>query len=109
VSKKAKGIMYVESRPSSPDREQEYNTWYNEVHLPELLALDGIVSARRLRPVDGTGPYVALYELEGDDLQAILDNMIANAGQLHMSDALQLDPAPIPRLLETTIEYGPNG
>jgi len=98
--------MYVESRPSSPDREQEYNTWYDEVHLPELLALDGIVSARRLRPVDGTGPYVAIYELEGDDLQGILDNMIANAGQLHLSDALQLAPAPIPRLLETTIECG---
>ncbi len=100
----AKGIMYVESFPSSPEREQEYNTWYNEVHLPQLLALDGIVGARRLCPVDGTGPYVALYELEGDDLQAILDNMIANAGQLNMSDALLLDPAPVPRLLETTFE-----
>ena len=105
----AKGIMYVESRPSSPDREQEYNTWYDEVHIPELLTLDGIVSARRLRPVDGDGPYVAIYELQGEDLQAILDNMIANAGQLHLSDALQLDPAPIPRLLETTTEHGPNG
>jgi hypothetical protein len=102
----AKGIIYVETRPSSPDREQEYNTWYDEVHIPELLALDGIVAARRLRPVDGEGPYVALYELEGDNLQAILDNMIANAGQLHMSDALQLDPAPIPRLLEVTTEHG---
>jgi hypothetical protein len=102
----AKGIMYVESRPSSPEREQEYNAWYDEVHLPELLALDGIVSARRLRPVDGQGPYVAIYELEGEDLQAILDNMIANAGQLHMSDALLLDPAPIPRLLQTTTECG---
>jgi hypothetical protein len=36
-----------------------------------------------------------------------LDNMIANAGQLHMSDALQLDPAPVPRLLEVTTEHGP--
>ncbi len=96
--------MLVESWPSSPEREQEYNTWYDEIHIPELLALDGIVSARRLRPVDGKGPYVAIYELEGDDLQAILDNMIANAGQLHMSGALQLDPAPVPRVLETTIE-----
>ena len=101
----AKGIMLVESRPSSPDREQEYNTWYDHVHIPELLAIDGIVAARRLRPVDGQGPYVAIYELEGDDLQAILDNMIANAGQLHMSDALRLDPAPVPRLLETTIDF----
>ena len=69
------------------------------------MALDGIVSARRLRPVNGDGPYVALYELEGDNLQAILDNMSANAGQLHMSDALQLDPPPVPRLLEVTTEH----
>ena len=100
----AKGLILVESRPSSPDRVQEYNTWYDEIHLPELVALDGIVSARRLRPVDGDGPYFALYEIEGDNLQAVLDNMIANAGKLHMSDALQLDPRPIPRLLATTIE-----
>ncbi|OBI23620.1 MULTISPECIES: DUF4286 family protein [unclassified Mycobacterium] len=98
----AKGIMYVESRPSSPDREDEYNTWYDQIHIPELLTLTGIVAARRFRPVDGNGPYVAIYELEGDDLQAVLDNMIANAGQLTMSDALLLDPAPVPRVLETT-------
>jgi hypothetical protein len=101
----AKGIILVESRPSSPDRDQAYNTWYDEVHLGELVALDGFVSARRLRPVDGDGPYVALYEVEGDNLQAILDNMVANAGQLHMSDALQFDPPPIMRLLEVTTEY----
>ena len=105
----AKGIIYVETRPSSPDREQEYNTWYDEVHLPELVALDGIVSARRLRPVDGEGPYVALYEIEGDNLQAVLDNMVANGGRLQMSDALSLDPRPIPRLLEVTTDYKPAG
>jgi hypothetical protein len=102
----AKGIIYVESRPSSPDREQEYNTWYDEVHLRELVALDGFVSARRLRPVDGDGPYVALYEVAGDNLQAILDTMVANAGSLHMSGALQLDPPPVMRLLQVTTEYG---
>lgn len=102
----AKGIILVESRPSSPDRDQEYNAWYDEVHLGELVALDGFVSARRLRPVDGDGPYVALYEVEGDNLQAILDNMVASAGRLHLSDALQLDPPPIMRLLEVTTEYG---
>ncbi|BBX63495.1 hypothetical protein MSAS_26690 [Mycobacterium saskatchewanense] len=103
----AKGIILVESRPSASERELEYNTWYDDVHLGELVALDGFVSARRLRPVGGDGPYVAIYEVEGDDLQAILDNMLANAGRLHMSDALQLDPPPIMRLLEVTTEYGP--
>lgn len=94
----AKGIIYVETYPSSPDRDQEYNTWYDEVHLPELVAIDGIVSARRLRPVNGEGPYLALYEIEGDDLQAVLQSM--SAAKLTMSSALQLDPPPIPRLLE---------
>lgn len=101
----AKGIIYVESYPSSPDREQEYNTWYDEVHLGELVALPGIVGARRLRPVDGEGPYVALYEVESDDLQAVLRSM--SSAKLTMSSALQLDPPPIPRLLEETIDYRP--
>ncbi|RUP00930.1 MAG: hypothetical protein EKK34_31755 [Mycobacterium sp.] len=99
----AKGIIYVETYPSSPDREQEFNTWYDEVHLPELVALDGIVSARRLRPVNGEGPYVALYEIEGDDLQAVLQGM--GGAKLTMSSALQLDPPPIPRLLEVIAEH----
>ncbi|WP_204079700.1 DUF4286 family protein [Mycobacterium riyadhense] len=103
----AKGIIHVESRPSSPDRDQEYNTWYDEVHIPELVALDGFVSARRLRPVDGDGSYVALYEIEADDLQTVLQNMLDNARNLHMSDALQFDPPPVMRLLEVTSEYHP--
>ncbi|SOJ57292.1 hypothetical protein MSIMFB_04768 [Mycobacterium simulans] len=102
-----KGIIHVETRPSSPDRDQEYNTWYDEVHLPELVALDGFVSARRLRPVDDEGPYVALYEIEADDLQSVLQNMLDNARNLHMSDALQFDPPPVMRLLEVTSEYRP--
>ena len=103
----AKGIILVETFPSSPEREQEYNIWYDEVHLPELVALDGIVSARRLRPVNGEGPYIALYEIEGDDLAAVLQGM--SGAKLTMSSALQLDPPPIPRLLQVLTEYPPKG
>lgn len=101
-----KGVIYVESRPSSPEREAEYNTWYDEIHLPDLLALDGFVSARRLRPVGEDGPYVALYEIEGDDLQAIVANVMASGrrGEIRLSDALMRDPAPIMRLFEVTTE-----
>lgn len=101
-----KGVLVVESRPSSPDRDREYNSWYDGIHLRELLALNGFVGARRLKPVADDGPYVALYELEGDDLQAIVDNMVAcgQRGELHLSDALMLDPPPAMRLLEVTTE-----
>jgi len=31
-----KGIMFVPSQPASPDREDEYNTWYSKTHIPEV-------------------------------------------------------------------------
>lgn len=106
-----KGVLYVESRPSSPDRDGEFNAWYDQVHLRELLALDGFVAARRLKPVAKDGTYVALYEIEGDDLQAIVDNLVARGqrGEIHLSDALLLDPPPIMRLFEVTTERYPSG
>jgi hypothetical protein len=103
----AKGIFYVESRPSSPERDEEYNTWYDTVHLAEVVAVEGIVSARRLKPVNDDGAYVALYEIEADDLQSVVANMseAGRSGRFHMSDAMQMDPPPVARLLEFMSEY----
>ena len=42
-----KAIMFVQSKPSSPDREDEYNDWYTNTHLPEVLDIPGITAARR--------------------------------------------------------------
>jgi hypothetical protein len=105
----AKGILIVESRPSSPDRADEYNDWYDKVHLPEVVALPGFVSGRRLAPVDGDGPYVALYELDADDLKAAVDGLFKaiGSGAVAMSDTIQMDPPPVMRLLATTTEHPP--
>ncbi|WP_067662699.1 hypothetical protein [Nocardia miyunensis] len=99
----ARGILYVETRPSAPQRTAEYHTWYDETHLREVVAMDGFVSARRLEPITDDGPFVALYEIEADNLQAVADRLFAAAvgGALHMSDALCTDPAPVVRLLRT--------
>jgi hypothetical protein len=106
----AKGVFYVESWPSRPEREAEYHSWYNEIHLPEVVALDGFVSARRLAPADGKGPFVALYEMEADDLQAAADNLqrVIERGDLRLSDVLQTDPMPVMRLLKTITAYEPS-
>ena len=98
--------MYVESRPSTPERQAEYNNWYDEVHLAEVCAIDGVVSARRFVPVDGEGPFVAIYELEADDLGSVMEQLgkKAASGELHMTDAMQLDPMPKISILEQTSE-----
>lgn len=105
----AKGILYVETKPVAPEREAEYHAWYDEVHLPEVVALEGFTAARRLSPVDDNGPFVAIYDIEADDLQVVVDNLFATvaAGRLHMADVLQTDPPPTLRLLRLTSERAP--
>ncbi|WP_106398789.1 DUF4286 family protein [Actinocorallia populi] len=101
-----KGIMVVHSRPSDPSREDEYNEWYGTAHLPEVCEVPGIVGARRYRVVDGSDPsrhaYLAVYELEADDLNSPLQELRARSasGRIGMSDVLQLDPPPSIALYE---------
>ncbi|HXZ63072.1 MAG TPA: DUF4286 family protein [Acidimicrobiales bacterium] len=104
----AKGVMVVESRPE-PAREDEFNRWYREVHVPEVLAVPGFVSVRRfkLRPrdVDAQEPpptYLAVYDVESEDLGAPLAELAARsaAGQTQRSDAMSSDPPPVVRLFE---------
>jgi hypothetical protein len=66
----AKAILYVETRPASAEEAADYHQWYNEVHIPEILATPGFVSARRFEPMDEGGPFVAIYEIEADDVEA---------------------------------------
>lgn len=97
-----KGVLYVESRPVSPDRTEDFNAWYTGVHLGQVLAVEGIVSARRFGPLGDDGPFVAIYEIEGDDLQAVLARLGEGAvsGAIEMSDVMQMDPPPVVRVLE---------
>lgn len=99
---KVKGVLQVESRASSPERAGEFDRWYEDVHMPEVLALDGFVSARRYAAPDGS--FVSLYEIEGDDLKAVVKRMFAAARTMSMSDSMQLDPPPVMRVLELTAE-----
>lgn len=98
--------MFVESRPVSAAREDEYNEWYDDTHLGEVLSLPGFVGARRFKPVDGEGPYVAVYEFEVDDPSSVMATLgeAAASGRLQMSDAMQMDPPPSVKVLELTTD-----
>jgi hypothetical protein len=97
-----KAIMFVQSRPSAPDREDEYNDWYTNTHLPEVLDIPGIVAARRFKasdvapPGDGAHQYCAVYELDVDDLSAVMPALAGRFadGSMRMSDAMEMDPTP---------------
>ena len=71
----AKGILYVETRASSPEELADYHKWYNEVHMPEIVAIDGFLSARRFEPVGEDGPFICIYEIEADDIESVRANL----------------------------------
>ena len=75
-----------------PGQEAEYNRWYTERHLPDVVAVPGMVAAQRLRVTGESnlpGSYVAIYELETDDPSAVLAEVNARAG----TNAMPLSPA----------------
>jgi hypothetical protein len=85
----AKGVLYVETY-ALPDQIEAYHAWYDEVHLREFVDyIDGVVSARRFAPRNPDHPFITVYELEADDLEAVRERMLAWKGQ--MSDPIGVD------------------
>jgi hypothetical protein len=101
-----KGIMVVQSSPSGPDREDEYNDWYDNTHIPQIRAIPGFTAARRYK-LTGLGTqdapaYLAIYHIEADDLAIPVAELRARSrsGQHTASDALSLDPPPVVAVYE---------
>ena len=105
----ARGIIYLETRPVSPDREHEYHKWYNDTHLAEICSVDGVISARRFAPTNGEGPFIAIYELECDDLDAAVQRLseLGATGNMTGLENLAMDPKPVPKLYREIGSYEP--
>lgn len=76
-----------------PGREEEYNTWQSEVHIPELLAkVPGFVSAKRYRRVLddlGPAPYLTVWELS-EPAEEVMAEIEAALPSLQSSGSLDV-------------------
>src|SRR5215471_1775199 len=83
-------------------KEDEFNEWYDTVHMPEVLATPGMLTAQRfkLRETEithhsgmpaPTHRYLLVYQMEGD-VDAIMAKVQAAAmsGEMVMNDALDV-------------------
>jgi hypothetical protein len=71
----AKHLMVVLSN-SKPGKEDEFNHWYSDLHMLETInKLEGFASAQRFELATLPGApdvpyhYLAVYEIEGDNLE----------------------------------------
>jgi hypothetical protein len=87
-----KHIVAVLTEPTE-GKEDEFNDYYENLHLDEVLATTGWKSAQRFVLTDQIGqkcplPYLALYEVEADDATEIIPTMDETRPQRQQSDAL---------------------
>jgi hypothetical protein len=57
-------VYLVRSELGDPARLQEWNDWYDNVHIPRLLSVPGFASATRYEERGATRRYLAAYEIE---------------------------------------------
>ncbi|WP_280423579.1 DUF4286 family protein [Nocardia carnea] len=82
-------ILLVHSAPAD-GRDDEYNNWYDGTHLPDVLRVDGFVAARRFAASPSVHgelpplPYLAIYEIETDDLPGALSALSAAAKSMEL-------------------------
>ncbi len=95
----AKYTFIVMTNPVA-GKEAEYNDWYNIHHVPDVLNVPGFVSAQRFclagaqmgRDQIRPHKYLALYEIETDDLAGTLKELRARGGTAEIvpSDAIDM-------------------
>ena len=104
----ASGLYLAFTHPKDEVSEARFNEWYDEHHIPEILALDGITSASRYRSLDSAAShgYLASYTLEGPDLRAIVERIHAAAPNRTPTATMRTNPGTDFRLFEFVTSHG---
>lgn len=90
--------MLVLSNPVE-GREEEFERWYRETHVPEMLLLPGFVACRRLVLSEAQmgrfhpQQHLALWEIETDDLAAVYDRLRGDMASGALADCQAFDRA----------------
>jgi hypothetical protein len=86
-----KKYSFVVLTNPAPGKEAEYNDWYTNQHLRDLVRIPGIVAAQRYKLADKQRreppyphKYMAIYEVETDDLGAVIKEIGKRSGTSEM-------------------------
>ena len=97
-------VLIVMTNPV-PGKEAEFDDWYTNVHLPEVLGVPGFVRAQRFRlvPVPGNPAKwtcLAIYELETAEAVASVQELMRRFNAGEMTSTTSMDPAWLFNLFE---------
>ncbi len=87
-----KHLVLILTEPTEGN-EDEFNDYYENLHLKEVLDTTDLQTAQRFRLTGEAGegcplPYLAVYETEADCAADVIDNLNRTRAQRQQSDAL---------------------
>jgi hypothetical protein len=95
-----KTLLLVESKPLSAEHLDDYHQWHEQIHIPEMLEIDGFRSARRWQVEDGES-YLTLYESDTDTATARANLRAAlQEGRMSKPSAVEQNPPPVMRFFD---------
>ena len=102
----ARYLLFAFSDCKDPAREKEFNDWYDNIHIPDMLEVPGMIKPSRWENatvLEGQKrKYLALYELETDDPHEF-DLKVQERGKWtkeagRLSDLPEFEPPEFPRI-----------
>jgi hypothetical protein len=103
-----KSAFLMFSSPADVEREGEYNDWYQNVLVPDVLKIPGVVAARRYRLADDQGAmftgfangnrYLAMYDIDGSDPKSVNAEIMTRVadGRIRLVPGLlSMNPPPV--------------
>lgn len=88
-----KTIIFVKTNPVE-GKEKEYNEWYSNVHLKEVVSIKGFKSAQRFKLTEAQQideqpfKYMAVYEIDSEDVEGTIQRLSEAADTLNMEPVL---------------------
>ena len=85
------GILLALTNCNDPSREDEFNRWYDEYHLPDLQSTGLLSNAQRFVSTDpqtGQPKYVAIYETFAEDIAKAREGFAELRAKVFASDRM---------------------
>jgi len=65
-------VLYLVKSVVASEHADEFNRWYHQKHIPELVNLSGGERGRRFKAVEGEGKYLYMAVYEFKDMASFL-------------------------------------
>ncbi|MEJ7927206.1 hypothetical protein WG908_10630 [Sphingobium sp. AN641] len=81
-----------------PGKEEDYNRWYSDQHLPDVVRCPDFVNGQRFSLVDSLAndppyKYLSIFDVETDDPGRTLRDLVSRAGGPEMPSSDAIDRA----------------